>query len=176
MDLEEIIPKIQSICSTQLWKPKLTCSFSTPSARGTLGPQISISSSATRNWASRANARANITATVVLPTPPLPLKTRIICFTDDNRWPISTIAGSTRRVSPDEQIDWFGQPAQAETRPATVLDVPGQAWGASEGTSSPASQDKEKFQWEIARIYIYFDSLLKSSLVCVFSRYKSINE
>jgi len=64
---------------------QLTCSFSTPSALGTLGPQISISSKATRNCELRANARANITATVVLPTPPLPLKTRIICLTDDKR-------------------------------------------------------------------------------------------
>jgi len=64
---------------------QLTCSFSTPSALGTLGPQMSISSKAIRNWEFRANARANITATVVFPTPPFPLKTRIICLTDDKR-------------------------------------------------------------------------------------------
>ena len=64
-----------------------------------------MSSRAMRSWGLRANARASITETVVLPTPPLPLNTRMMCLTEDSRWAISTMAGSIRRVSPDEQID-----------------------------------------------------------------------
>ncbi len=37
------------------------------------------------HWVHKYQYRANITETVVFPTPPFPLKTRIICLTDDKR-------------------------------------------------------------------------------------------
>lgn len=61
------------------------------------------------------------------------------------------MAGSTRRASPVEHIDWFGQPAQADVRPASVLDVPGQACGASAGTSFSASTRNEVLSVKIGK-------------------------
>ena len=52
------------------------CSLSTPSIKGKFGPCISISRSPTFLPA-RASDIARLTATVLLPTPPLPLSTSI---------------------------------------------------------------------------------------------------
>src|SRR3954471_15224501 len=51
-----------------------------PNMRGTLGPYTSASSSPTV-WPSLASARARLTASVVLPTPPLPEPTAMMAST-----------------------------------------------------------------------------------------------
>lgn len=65
--------------------------------------------------------------TVLLPTPPFPERIRILCLTFDRFLLISSIDGSGTFVTPDEQICWFGQPAQEEAFPASSLCVPGQS-------------------------------------------------
>ena len=74
-----------------------------------------------------ANARANMDVMVLLPTPPLPDRISILCLTLAKRCLMTSIAGSGTLGAPDEQICWFGQPAQAEVLPASSLCVPGQS-------------------------------------------------
>jgi len=61
---------------------------------------------------------------VLLPTPPLPLRTRIFFLTARRRSRISGKSGSGSLGSSDAQNDWFGQPSQAELLPASVDSVP----------------------------------------------------
>src|SRR5438552_3685271 len=70
------------------------------SIKGTLGPYTSASSSPIL-WPSFSSARARLTATVVLPTPPLPLATATRFFTPGMGWRSGIGIGTrTRRHGP----------------------------------------------------------------------------
>ena len=76
---------------------------------------------------SAARALDTREVTVLLPTPPFPESMRTLFLTDDNLSFTKAIPGSGNFVAPEEQIFWFGHPAQAETFPALSLCVPGQS-------------------------------------------------
>jgi hypothetical protein len=94
-----------------------------PSIVGTLGPQISTSRIPTSYFS--AKHKANWVATVLLPTPPFPDKTKILCLIFLNFSLIIAMFGSIW-TSPEEQADWFGQPWQAYDFPAEFDFTPGQ--------------------------------------------------
>ena len=71
---------------------------------------------------------------VDLPTPPLPLRTRILCLMPERRAVMKGMSGSGP-LGAVAQMDWFGQPAQASPLPARLDSGPGQC---SEKISSKA--------------------------------------
>ena len=66
---------------------------------------------------------------VDLPTPPLPLSTRILCLILARREVIRGISGSGP-LGVVAQMDWLGQPAQASLWPASLDSGPGQCSGS----------------------------------------------
>lgn len=74
-----------------------------------------------------ANPRLSNAVNVLLPTPPFPESTRILCFTCCSRSCTNWIPGSGPFVAPEEQSCWLGQPAHADAFPASSLCVPGQS-------------------------------------------------
>ena len=70
---------------------------------------------------------------MLLPTPPLPERTKILCLTALNFSAIVFMAGLTVRV-PEEQAPWLGQPWQAYCFPACSDYTPGQCSLALLGT------------------------------------------
>lgn len=77
-----------------------------------------MSISITPTWMSSSAARANARAAVNvdLPTPPFPLRTRILCLIPERRAWRSGRSGSgpLGRLA---HIDWFGQPLQLSAMP-----------------------------------------------------------
>jgi len=71
-----------------------------PNIVGTLGPQMSTSKIPTSYFSARH--KANCVATVLLPTPPLPERTRILCLIFFNFYFMRAMAGSIFN-SPEEQ-------------------------------------------------------------------------
>ena len=70
---------------------------------------------------------------MLLPTPPLPDKTRITFLILANLVAISTMTGSSPYGTPEEQIFWLGHPAHESALPASPLEVPGQLSLAFDG-------------------------------------------
>lgn len=109
-----------------------------PSMVGTLGPQISTSRSPTSCfWESRS---ANWVATVLLPTPPLPERTSILCLTDRSLSAMAAMAGLTCWGAPEAQSDWLGHPEHEDYFPASLEAGPGQCSLAFSGTSLSISE------------------------------------
>ena len=77
-----------------------------------LGPQMSVSMMPTILFGSEAKACASIVVNVDFPTPPFPLRTRILCFIPLRREAIRGISGSGP-LGAVAQMVWFGQLAQA---------------------------------------------------------------
>lgn len=98
---------------------------------GTLGPQMSTSRIPTSYFYARH--KASWVATVLLPTPPLPDKTKILCLIFLSFYLIMAMAGSILS-SPEEQAVWLGQPSQDLDLPASEDLTPGQFSLASFGT------------------------------------------
>lgn len=63
-----------------------------------------------------------------LPTPPLPLSTRILCLTPESREVMMGISGSGP-LGAVAQMDWLGHPAHASLWPASLDSGPGQCSG-----------------------------------------------
>ncbi len=78
-----------------------------PNIVGTLGPHISTSNIPTSYFYERH--RANWVATVLLPTPPFPYNTNILCLIFLSFSLMIAIAGSIFSY-PEEQTPWLGHP------------------------------------------------------------------
>ena len=99
-----------------------------PSILGAEGPQRSTSSRPT-SLPLAASACASWAATVDLPTPPLPERTRTLWRTPERRAAMAATSGSISGAAfpaPAAQTGALGQPAQAEALPASAALVPGQ--------------------------------------------------
>ncbi len=73
-----------------------------------------------------ASAKASCAENVLLPTPPLPDNTSILCLILRMRCSMASKSGSGP-FGAVAQISWFGQPAHAADFPAVSLLVPGQS-------------------------------------------------
>lgn len=76
-----------------------------------------------------AKACASSVVKVDLPTPPLPLSTRILCFTSFKRAEMREMSGSGP-LGAEAHIAWFGQPAHESAVPAAWESAPGQCSGS----------------------------------------------
>ena len=91
--------------------------------RGTEGPQMSVSSSPTL-YPREANDMAICVETVLLPTPPFPLKTSMTCEMLESAFRSIDFSASLAEMAagdenaPEEQADLLGHPAHAEALPA----------------------------------------------------------
>ena len=94
-----------------------------PNIVGILGPQISTSISPTSYFWERSTA--SWVATVLLPTPPFPERTTILCLMPDNFCAMILMAGFSW-TAPEAQAAWLGQPEQADYLPALSELTPGQ--------------------------------------------------
>src|SRR5580693_7874506 len=98
-----------------------------PIISGTLGPYTSASISPTR-WPSLLSAMARFTATVVLPTPPLPDPTATIFLTPGNATGAGMACPCAINRSLFPHSDFTGeqliQPAQAPARPQLQSHAP----------------------------------------------------
>ena len=110
------------------------------------GPQISTSSKPTL-YPRDDNDCDNCVDRVLFPTPPFPLSTSMTCDTSDNdvcnidaSFSLAAMAAG-EEYAPEEQADWFGQPAQAEDLPASCEVGPTHPALASEGASMPSEED-----------------------------------
>ena len=81
------------------------------------------------------------------PTPPLPERIRIFRLTPIIRFPISGRAGSGSFGTPDAQIDWFSQPAQASDLPASSDSVPYR--GKKKSTTGLGNQREYWTHWTV---------------------------
>ena len=73
-----------------------------------------------------ARANASCAENVLLPTPPFPDSTKILCLMFRMRCSMAMRSGSGP-LGAVAHISWFGQPAQAADLPALSLLVPGQS-------------------------------------------------
>ena len=80
-------------------------------------------------WA--ASAKASCALNVLLPTPPLPLRTITVCLMLCIRLPISSISGSATAPRRARQNSLLGQPWHALASPAFSACVPGQCGAAT---------------------------------------------
>lgn len=91
--------------------------------RGTEGPQMSVSSSPTL-YPREANDMAICVETVLLPTPPFPLKTSMTCEMLESAFRSIDFSASLAEMAagdenaPEEQADLLGHPSHAEALPA----------------------------------------------------------
>ena len=76
-----------------------------------------------------AKAWASMVVKVDLPTPPLPLRIRILCFMEERRVVMRGMSGSGP-LGVEAQMVWLGQLAQAEPAPARLDSGPGQCSGS----------------------------------------------
>ena len=102
-----------------------TLSPATPIIVGCDGPQMSMSSRPTC-LSMPASPRAICAENVLLPTPPLPDKTKIVCLTSSKLFATTFKAGSSSLARPEAHNFWFGHPAQPAALPAESLDGPTQ--------------------------------------------------
>lgn len=107
----------------------IVSSGATPIMRGILGPQISVSMMPMVLVWSEAKAWASMVVKVDLPTPPLPLRMRILWWMEERREVMRGRSGSGP-WGVEAQMDWLGQPAQAEVVPAREDSGPGQCSGS----------------------------------------------
>ena len=75
-----------------------------------LGPQMSVSMSPTVDDGFDAKPCDRPTLKVDFPTPPLPERTRILCFTEERRAVMMGMSGSGP-LGAEAHIDWLGHPA-----------------------------------------------------------------
>ena len=87
-----------------------TSSPSAPITFGIDGPHKSASMTPTCTSSSLANAHDKFAVQVLFPTPPLPERTNILCFTSFRFSAIFFRSGSGGLGFPDLQNSWFGQP------------------------------------------------------------------
>jgi len=73
-----------------------------------------------------AREKASCAEKVLLPTPPLPERMRMMCLTEERRWAMAARSGSGP-LGAVAQASWLGQPWQASVLPACSLSVPGQS-------------------------------------------------
>ena len=94
-----------------------------PNIVGILGPHISTSIRPTSYfWESKT---ASWVATVLLPTPPFPESTTILCFIPASLSAMIFMAGFYW-TAPEAQVAWLGQPEHADSLPACSELAPGQ--------------------------------------------------
>jgi hypothetical protein len=100
-------------------------SSSTPIIFGIDGPQMSVSIRPTVEEGFDAKPCESIVLNVLFPTPPLPLRTRILCCTEARRAVMMGMSGSGP-FGAEAHIAWLGQPAQLSALPAWRDSGPGQ--------------------------------------------------
>jgi len=101
-----------------------TSFFYNPNILGIEGPQISISINPTSN-PFLANKNAIYEDTVLLPTPPLPENTNILCLISAIFFSIFSKLGSFYYIFPVEQAYYIGHPSQLLAFPAYSDLTPG---------------------------------------------------
>lgn len=87
-----------------------------------------------------ASAKASWAENVLLPTPPFPDNTKILCLMLRMRCSMATRSGSGP-FGAVAQISWLGHPAHAADLPAVSLLVPGQSAPEDFGQSTLNSED-----------------------------------
>ena len=104
----------------QPWLEMWMVSCSTPIIFGMLGPQMSVSIMPTAvGEGEEEKAWARRVVNVDFPTPPLPLRIRILWVIEERRALMRGMSGSGP-LGVEAHMAWFGQPAQAEPAPARL--------------------------------------------------------
>jgi len=93
-----------------------------------------------------ANACASKDVKVLLPTPPLPERIRILCLIPERRAVIAGMSGSGP-LGAEAQMAWLGQPAQESACPAEADSGPGQCSGSGAINSGAFLRGLERTSW-----------------------------
>ncbi len=83
---------------------------------------------------------------VDLPTPPLPLRMRILCLMEERRVVMRGMSGSGP-LGVEAQMLWLGQPVQAESLPARLEEGPGQCSGSGAMRGGGVLRGAERSIW-----------------------------